>query len=135
MAIAYRQADAYRPLIEAVFAEAGIPVYLHEGSPLAERPLGRRTLALLDLYESDLSRQSVMDFLSDARLPKELRDEFAGIPASRWDSVSREAGVVAGAAQWGERLSALARDLGRDELGGLASGAGRGRDAAGGVYR
>ena len=70
MAVAYRHGEAYRPLVEAVFIEAGIPVYLHEGSPLAERPLGRQTLALLDLYDSELSRQSVMDFLTDARFPE-----------------------------------------------------------------
>ena len=45
MAVAYRHGDAYRPLVESVFIEAGIPVYLHEGSPLAERPVGRQTLA------------------------------------------------------------------------------------------
>ncbi|MGH3050510.1 MAG: PD-(D/E)XK nuclease family protein, partial [Gaiellaceae bacterium] len=111
MVVAYRHGEAYRPLVEAVFIEAGIPVYLHEGSPLAERPLGRQTLALLDLYESDFSRRSVVDFLTDARLPKELRDEFAGAPASRWDSVSRQAGVVAGAEQWAQRLAALQREL------------------------
>ncbi len=115
MAIAYRQADAYRPLIEAVFAEAKVPVYLHEGSPLAERPLGRRTLAFLELYDSDFSRQSVMDFLTDARFPKELHDEYGGIPATTWDSISREAGVVGTTSQWTERLSALARDLAQDD--------------------
>jgi ATP-dependent helicase/nuclease subunit B len=118
MAVAYRHGDAYRPLIEAVFLEAGIPVYLHEGSPLAERPLGRRTLALLDLFDSDLSRQSVMDFMTDARFPKPLRDEYGGIPASRWDSVSRQAGVVSGTDQWTSRLAAL-----RDELGAAGAGA------------
>ena len=76
MAVAYRNADPYRPLIEAVFAEADVPLYLHEGSPVSERPLGRRTIALLDLFDSDLSRQSVMDFLSDARLPSELHEEY-----------------------------------------------------------
>ena len=69
MAVAYRHGEAYLPLAEAVFVEAGIPVYLHEGSPLAERPLGRQTLGLLALFGSDLSRQSVMDFLTDAKLP------------------------------------------------------------------
>ncbi len=111
MAVAYRHGEAYRPLVEAVFIEAGIPVYLHEGSPLAERPLGRQTLALLDLYESDFSRRSVMDFLTDAQLPKELRDQFGGAPASRWDSVSRQAGIVAGAEQWAQRLQTLRREL------------------------
>ena len=54
MAVAYRRAETYLPLVEAVFVEAGVPVYLHEGSPLAERPLGRQTLGLLALFDSDL---------------------------------------------------------------------------------
>jgi RecB family exonuclease len=113
MALAYRDGDAYRPLVEAVFAEARIPVYLHEGSPVAERPVGRQTLALLGLFDDDpyLSRRAVMDFLTDARLPKELRDEYDGIPSARWDSVSREAGIVGGAEQWAERLAVRAREL------------------------
>jgi ATP-dependent helicase/nuclease subunit B len=117
MAIAYRHGEAYRPLVEAVFNEAEIPMYLHEGSPLSERPVGRQTLALLGLYESDLSRQSVMDFLTDARLPSELHDEFGGVPAARWDSLSRQAGIVSGAEQWSERLAAFQRELqGDDDL-------------------
>ena len=115
MAIAYRHGDAYRPLVEAVLLEAGIPMYLHEGSPLAERPVGRQTLALLDLYESEFSRQSVMDLLTDARLPDELWREFDGIPASRWDSISREAGIVSGVEQWAQRLKLLREDLAGDD--------------------
>jgi ATP-dependent helicase/nuclease subunit B len=116
IAIAYRHGDAYRPLVESVFAEADIPVYLHEGSPVSERPLGRQTLALLELFDSDLSRRSVMDFLTDARLPKELRDEYeGGIPAARWDSVSREAGIVAGAGQWAARLRVREEELRGEE--------------------
>ncbi len=111
MAVAYRHGDAYRPLVEAVFIESGIPLYLHEGSPLAERPVGRQTIGLLGLYDSDFSRQSVMDFLTDARLPKELHDEFDGVPATRWDSISREAGIVTGVDQWGSRLALLGRGL------------------------
>jgi RecB family exonuclease len=115
MAVAYRDGEAYRPLVEAVFLEAGIPLYLHEGSPLAERPLGRQTLALLDLYDTDLSRRSVMDFLTDAWFPDELRKEYGGsVPAARWDSVSRQAGIVGGAEQWAQRLAALRRDLAVD---------------------
>jgi RecB family exonuclease len=107
MAVAYRHGEAYLPLAEAVFVEAGIPVYLHEGSPLAERPLGRQTLALVALFDSNLSRQSVMDFLTDARLPDVLHEEYGGISTSRWDSLSREAGIVKGAEQWQQRLEAV----------------------------
>ena len=109
MAVAYRHGEAYLPLAEAVFVEAGIPVYLHEGSPLAERPIGRQTLGLLALFDGDLSRQAVMDFLTDAKFPEALHDEYGGIPASRWDSLSREAGIVKGAEQWQRRLGAVQR--------------------------
>lgn len=110
MAVSYRQADLYRPLIEAVFTEAGIPVYLDEGPSLAERPLGRRILALLDLLGSSLRRRDVMAFLSDGQMPKETRDRFGGAPRTRWDGISRRAGVVEGIEQWRERLGvALAR--------------------------
>jgi len=115
MAVAYRHGEAYRPLVEAVFLEAGIPMYLHEGSPLAERPVGRQTLGLLDLFESDFSRKSVMDFLTDAKLPSDLHDEFGGIPATRWDSVSRQAGIVGSVEQWRVRLEAMKRELAGDD--------------------
>lgn len=107
MAISYRQAEVYRPLIEAVFAEAGIPVYLDDGPSLAERPLGRRVLALLDLIDSPLRRRDVMAFLSDGRMPKATRERFGGAPAARWDSSSRRAGVIEGLDQWRDRVSLL----------------------------
>src|SRR5262249_15056553 len=115
MALAYRHGDDYRPIVEAVFAEADIPVYMHEGSPVAERPLGRQTLNLLDLFDSDLSRRSVMDFLTDAHLPSALHEEFGGIPAARWDSISREAGIVGSRDQWTRRLQTLQEDLRGEE--------------------
>jgi RecB family exonuclease len=115
MAVAYRHGDDYRPLVEAVFAEADIPIYLHEGSPVAERPLGRQTLGLLALFDSDLSRRSVMDFLTDARLPSALHAEFGMIRAAKWDSLSREAGIVAGAEQWAARLRTRQEDLRGEE--------------------
>lgn len=111
MAVSYRQAELYRPLIEAVFTEAGIPLYLDEGPALSERPLGRRILALLDLLGSPLRRRDVMAFLSDGWMPKETRERFGGAPRARWDSISRRAGVVEGIGQWRERLGlALAHD-------------------------
>ena len=105
MAVVYRHQDSYRPVIEAVFAEAGIPLYLHEGAPLIERPLGRRVAALLDLIGSDLERRSVMDLLTDAALPRATRDHYSGFSATRWDQISREAGVVDGIDQWRSRLA------------------------------
>lgn len=107
MAVAYRQAEVYRPLVEATFAEAGIPVYLDDGPSLAERPLGRRLVALLDLIGSPLRRRDVIGFLSDGWMPRATRERYGGAPVSRWDSLSRRAGVVAGVEQWRDRLTAL----------------------------
>jgi ATP-dependent helicase/nuclease subunit B len=106
MAIAYRHPDEYRPAIEAIFAEAKIPLYLHEGTPLIERPVGRQVAALLDLVEGNLERRAVMDFLTDVRLPKSTWGAYGNAPTARWDKLSREAGIVEGRDQWRLRLAA-----------------------------
>ena len=111
MAIAYRNPDPYRSLIESAFREAKIPVYLHEGSPMAERPLGRRVLSLLDLMDSDLERRRVMDFVTDGRLPDETKERYENAVATRWDRASREAGVVKGLDQWKRRLDTYKSEL------------------------
>ncbi len=104
MALVYRQDDPYRGLAEAVFREAGIPVYLHGGTPLIERPLGRRAVALLELVDSSLERAAVMRFLTDARLPDATWERHGGVPAASWDALSRRAGIVEGREQWLDRL-------------------------------
>jgi ATP-dependent helicase/nuclease subunit B len=111
MAVVYRHSEPYRPLLEAAFREAGIPVYLHEGTPLTERPLGRRIAALLDLVDGDLERATVMTFLADARLPSETWERYGKVSAAGWDTDSRRASVVRGADQWQQRLSGYRAEL------------------------
>jgi RecB family exonuclease len=112
MAVAYRHDDPYRALIESVFDDSGIPIYLHDGTPLVERPLGRRALALLDLIDAprQLLRSAVMDFLTDAELPFETWDRYGRVFSSRWDAISRKAGIVEGREQWVERLQAFIKE-------------------------
>ena len=105
MAVAYRHPDPYRSLIASTFNEARIPVYLHEGSPMSERPLGRRVIALLELVGGDLARRDVLDFLSDGRLPEQTRERFGEPSVSQWDRYSRRAGVVRGLGEWETRLA------------------------------
>jgi RecB family exonuclease len=111
MAVVYRHGEPYRPLLEQAFREAGIPVYLHEGTPLTERPLGRRIAALLDLVDGDLERATVMTFLSDARLPSETWERYGKVSAAGWDTDSRRAGIVRGATQWDARLRSYHAEL------------------------
>ena len=107
MAIAYRDAFTYRPVVEAVFTEAGIPLYLDAGPSIAERPVGRRILALIDLIDSRLTRRDVLAFLTDGRLPRETRERYGDVAVSRWESASRRAGIAEGLEQWRSRLTSL----------------------------
>ena len=116
MAITYRQADPYEAIIESVLQEAGIPAYLHHGSSLAERPLGRRVLGLIDLIGSDLGRAEVVALLSDGRMPDATRERMGFMPTGpKVDKLSREMGIVGGRAQWEERLDAAIADAVRRE--------------------
>lgn len=111
MAVVYRHSEPYRPLLEAAFREAGVPAYLHEGTPLTERPLGRRIAALLELVDGNLERATVMTFLADARLPDATWERYGKVSPAGWDTDSRRAGVVRGADQWQERLAASGAEL------------------------
>jgi ATP-dependent helicase/nuclease subunit B len=107
MAIVYRHGEEYRGLIDQMLREAGIPAYLHEGTPLSERALGRQALALLELIDTQLPRAQVMQFIADGRFPQETWDRYGGISGPSWDALSRQAGVVQGPEQWAERLGLL----------------------------
>lgn len=107
MAITYRDAGMYRSVVEAVFTEAGIPVYLDDGPSIAERPIGRRILALIDLIDSKLRRRDVLAFLTDGWLPKETQERYDGVSVARWEATTRRAGIAEGIGQWRSRLAAL----------------------------
>lgn len=104
MAIAYRQTEVYRGLIDEVFRQAQIPVYLHDGRPLIERPIGRSLSSLLALIGSRLTRAAVMEFLTETSLPATTQERYEGFEPAAWDQISREAGIVEGREQWQTRL-------------------------------
>lgn len=112
MAVVYRNREPYRALVDEIFAEAQIPAYIHDGRLLAEHPLGRRLLALLDLAaDAAFPRAKVMEFLTETRLPREPRDAYERVRPSQWEMYTREAGVVEGIEQWRARLARLAGEL------------------------
>lgn len=117
MAVVYRHEEPYRALLDEAFREAGIPVYLADGRPLADHPQGRRLLALLDLAGSPLRRADVMAFLTETTLPEAIAQEFGAIEPAAWDAISRDAGIVEGREQWRDRLRLLDRAKRRAALG------------------
>ena len=114
MAIAYRHNQPYRGLIDEIFGQARIPIYLHDGRPVIERPIGRSLAALLSLVGSRLTRAAVMEFLTETRLPRVTVGIYGGFEPAAWDQISREAGIVEGPGQWLERLDHCSRRLRSD---------------------
>ena len=113
MAVVFRQSEQYRGLIDEIFHEAQIPVYLNDGSPLIERPIGRSLAALLTLIGSRLTRAAVMEFLTETTLPLSNADWQRGFEPAAWDQLSREAGIVEGHEQWLDRLVHLQLSIDR----------------------
>ena len=101
MAIFYWQRDPYAALIAEQLAAAGIPIAGPSTERLAATPVGRMLKGIVDLVGSDLPREEVMRWLTSCP----VKPPSAGFSPSRWDAISREAGVVVGIDQWRDRLA------------------------------
>ena len=108
MAVLYWQREPYASLIAEQLAEANIPIAGPSAGGLAATPVGRMLKGIVDLAGTDLPREEVMRWLTSCPV-KAQSDAFS---PSRWDAISREAGVVAGLQQWRDRLAhSAARQL------------------------
>ncbi len=104
IAVLYGAHDPYARIVHEQFDLAGIP---HNGAsvvPLTARVPGRSLLGLLSLPAHGFRRDEVFAWLSDARVLYEGRPA----PVAAWERVSREAGVVAGRAEWDRLLDTYA---------------------------
>ena len=101
MAILYWQQEPYAALIAEQFAAAGFPIAGPSTERLAATPVGRMLKGIVDLVGSDLPREEVMRWLTSCP----VKPPAAGFSPSRWDAISREAGVVVGIDQWRDRLA------------------------------
>ena len=101
MAILYWRQETYAALIAEQLAAAGIPIAGPSTDRLAATPVGRMLKGIVDLVGSDLPREEVMRWLTSCP----VKPPSAGFSPSRWDAISREAGVVVGIDQWRDRLA------------------------------
>ncbi|MDE2788274.1 MAG: PD-(D/E)XK nuclease family protein [Chloroflexota bacterium] len=115
MAILYRTADPYASLIRDELRMAGIPMAGPDREPLANTGAGRTLMGLLELCGSQFPRSEVMAWLSSCPVRNPVVENPAGATASfspsRWDVVTRKAGIVSGVRQWRDRLDAHAQRL------------------------
>ena len=99
--VLYAASSPYARLLHDHFSAAGITVNGAGVRPVNERAVSRTILEVLALDEHDVPRADL--FRAIANTPV---DDFSGtrIPISRWERVSRSAGVVRGE-DWSRRLS------------------------------
>jgi RecB family exonuclease len=100
IAVLYTATEPYARIAREQLAAAGIP---HNGPGvrrLADSLAGRTIGALLGLEARQFSRDAVIDLLSDAPLVV----DGSLVPATAWDRISREAGVVGGIDDWTRKL-------------------------------
>jgi ATP-dependent helicase/nuclease subunit B len=104
LAVLYGAAEPYARLLAEHLAAAGITTNGAGVRPTIERTLARTLLDLLALPDHGWRRDEVLAVLASA--PVRGADGHR-VPASRWDRISRAAGVVAGA-EWETRLTGYA---------------------------
>jgi hypothetical protein len=110
MAILYPATVPYARLVAEQLDAAGIASNGRAVKPLTERLAGRWLLDLLALADRRYARPAVMGLLTGAPV---LGADGHPIPASAWERISREAGIVVDRRQWPDKLARLAADLRR----------------------
>ncbi|HVN86901.1 MAG TPA: PD-(D/E)XK nuclease family protein [Candidatus Binatia bacterium] len=105
-----RARDPYAGELIDCLQRCGIPVYCEGGRPLTDTAAGRALLLLLRVLQEDFARPAVIEFATTASIPfTTLMADGTRCTPAQWDVLSAEAGIVAGAAQWTDRLAALRR--------------------------
>jgi ATP-dependent helicase/nuclease subunit B len=108
IAVLYRLDEPYARLAQEVLEAAGLPWNGSSSRRLADSVAGRVLLGALELAETMLARDKVAAWLASGP----VLDPNTGrpVPAYRWDTISRRAGVVSGPSQWRDRLAAFASE-------------------------
>jgi hypothetical protein len=104
IAVLHATPEPYARLAHEQLQAAGVATNGAAVVPLAARVAGRTLLELLALPEGGFRRQDVLAWLSSSPVLHEGR----WAPVAAWERISREAAVVAGRAQWADRLDAFA---------------------------
>ena len=113
MAVVFED-DSYASRIAEALELAGIPISGPDRTSLSDMPEGQFVNGLLDIFENDFKRLDVTAWLSSAPIkdPERSGNAHAVVPASRWDAISRTAGVTSSVADsWSIRLNRYAKNV------------------------
>ena len=119
--VLYRQSSPYGSLIREEMELAGIPTSGPTGARLADSGAGRLIAGIMELAEGEFTRSAVLSWLTGCPVrPVGVSPRWFN--PSRWDTVSKNAGVVSGREQWPGRLRAYAERMERDAQDGESLG-------------
>jgi RecB family exonuclease len=105
-AVLHPPGPSYSRALHQELAGAGVAANGPDLRRLDRSVAGGTLLRLLEMAGTDWARDEVMAWLSTAPIVAG-RDRHE-VPASQWDALSAEAGVLRGTAQWARRLGTLA---------------------------
>ncbi len=108
MAVLYRKPE-YGKIIAEEMDLADVPVAGPDQTTLAETAVGRTLIGLMELADSDFQRGLFTSWLTGC--PVRSPSRSTRFNPSRWDRLSKEAGIVKGVAQWRDRLDKYATRL------------------------
>ena len=119
MAVLYRMDPPYGSLVSEELELAGIPIAGPGRKPLADSAAGRTLTGLLRLAsgigsDNALRRDEVMAWLTGSPIRRPRTMEREDFSPTRWDAITRKAGVVRGLTQWRDELNAFACQRERD---------------------
>ncbi|MDX1763871.1 MAG: 3'-5' exonuclease, partial [bacterium] len=98
-ALVFRDLNRYQETVREVFRLYQIPHRMASGFPLRHNPLVQSVMALLEVPRSNFGREAVIRFLRSDYLELKQPPEGA-VSAERFDTLSREAMIHGGGAQW-----------------------------------
>ena len=104
MAVVGRTLSGYTHILPRVFADHGIPLYSTMSRTLAEWPLVKLAIQLLDLRNGDFRRDQILDVISSpffnvAASGSSVQDRVTG----PWEVITGKLGIQKGIKEW-ERL-------------------------------
>ena len=110
MAVLYRKQDPYAALIRKELSLADIPIAGPDPMPLSDTAVGRTLTGLIQLSDGEFNRDAVSSWFTSCpvRPPEGASAEFS---PSRWDAISKAAGIVGRLEKWTSRLETYASEL------------------------
>ncbi len=100
-----RQMESYRRMIKPPFDQQGVPLAKNPTVFLMETPEAKCLLLLLECFQGEFPRETLMDFLSCPNLnPEGFHLKPGEWDPHLWDQASKEAGVVEGEGAWIDRM-------------------------------